>query len=102
MNNSTAPIYLDHAATTPLDPEVVAAMLPFLSGPLSYGNPSSIHRFGREARAAVDEARDLVARLIGADYSEITFTGSGTEADNLALTGAMMAADPRRIHLITT
>jgi cysteine desulfurase len=85
-----------------VDPEVLAAMLPFLAGPLSCGNPSSIHSYGREARTAVDGARDLVARLIGADYSEIYFTGSGTEADNLALTGAMMAADPGRSHLITT
>ena len=76
-------------------------MLPYLSGPLSSGNPSSIHRFGREARAAVDAARDLVAQLVGADYSEVYFTGSGTEADNLALTGTMLAS-PHRRHLVTT
>lgn len=102
MNALNLPIYLDHAATTPTDPDVAAAMLPFLSGPLSYGNPSSIHRFGREARSAVDEARDGVAALIHADYSEITFTGSGTEADNLALIGTMLSAPPGRNHLVTT
>jgi cysteine desulfurase len=100
--NANAPIYLDYAATTPTDPEVAAAMLPFLSGPLSFGNPSSIHRFGREARAAVDAARDAVAALIGADYAEIYFTGSGTEADNLALIGTLWAAPTERNHLVTT
>src|SRR5581483_865654 len=102
MNATDLPIYLDHAATTPTDPEVAAAMLPFLSGPASYGNPSSIHRYGREARAAVDAARDSVAALIHADYGEIYFTGSGTEADNLALIGTLWAAPPERDHLVTT
>jgi cysteine desulfurase len=100
MNVFEMPIYLDHAATTPTDPEVVAAMLPYLSGPLACGNPSSIHRYGREARAAVDTARDSVAALIHADYSEIYFTGSGTEADNLALIGVLYAAPPGRNHLV--
>jgi cysteine desulfurase len=94
-------IYLDHAATTPVAPEVADAMMPFLSGPLSCGNPSSVHRFGRQARAAVDDARDLVARLVGADYSEVYFTGSGTEADNLALAGTMAATPATRNHLVT-
>jgi cysteine desulfurase len=102
MNATDLPIYLDYAATTPTDPEVAAAMLPFLSGPASYGNPSSIHRYGREARAAVDAARDAVAALIHADYGEIYFTGSGTEADNLALIGTLWAAPPERDHLVTT
>lgn len=102
MNATDLPIYLDHAATTPTDPEVAAAMLPFLSGPASYGNPSSIHRYGREARAAVDAARDSVAALIRADYGDIYFTGSGTEADNLALIGTLWAAPPERNHLVTT
>src|SRR5205814_2686723 len=96
------PIYLDHAATTPTDPEVAAAMLPYLTGPASFGNPSSIHRYGREARAAVDAARDAVAALIDADYAEIYFTSSGTEADNLALLGTLWAALPERNHLVTT
>jgi len=102
MSANDLPIYLDHAATTPTDPEVAAAMLPYLGGPASYGNPSSIHRYGRAARAAVDAARDAVAALIQADYSEIYFTGSGTEADNLALIGTMLAAPPERNHLVTT
>jgi cysteine desulfurase len=96
------PIYLDHAATTPVDPEVADAMLRFLRGPLSFGNPSSIHSYGRMARAAIDEARDRVARLVGADFSEIYFTGSGTEADNLALSGVMRAAPRARNHLVTS
>lgn len=96
------PIYLDHAATTPLDPAVLDAMLPYLTGTGSYGNASSIHRYGRDARAAVDEAREAIALLIGADYSEIYFTGSGTEADNLALIGTMYAAPVEKNHLVTT
>lgn len=95
-------IYLDYAATTPTDPIVLEAMLPFLSGLGSLGNASSIHRYGREARAAVDEARESVARLVGADYSELYFTGSGTEAANLAIIGTMCAAPPTRNHFITT
>ncbi len=96
------PVYLDHAATTPLDPAVLDAMLPYLTGTGSYGNASSIHRFGRDARAAVDEAREAIALLIGADYSEIYFTGSGTEADNLALIGTLYAAPSGKNHLVTT
>jgi len=79
------PIYLDHAATTPVRPEVQEAMTPFL-GP-RFGNPSSTHRWGREARAALDEARERVARCLGAAPDEITFTSGGTEADNLAILG---------------
>ena len=95
-------IYLDYAATTPTDPQVLEAMLPFLSGPGSLGNASSIHRYGREARAAVDEAREAVAQLVGADYSDLYFTGSGTEAANLAIIGAMRASPPERNHFVTT
>jgi cysteine desulfurase len=80
-------IYFDHAATTPLDPRVREAMLPYLDE--SFGNPSSLHWAGREAHAAVDEARAEVAELIGARPSEIVFTGSGSEADNLALRGVL-------------
>lgn len=93
-------IYLDYAATTPLDPQVVEAMLPWLQN--GYGNPSSIHQFGRQARAALDEARDAVAALIGADYSEIYFTSCGTEADNLAIIGTMLAAPSSRRHLVVS
>ena len=83
-------IYFDHAATTPLDPRVREAMLPYLDE--SFGNPSSLHWAGREAHAAVDGARAEVADLIGARPSEIVFTGSGTEADNLALRGILERA----------
>ncbi len=95
-------LYFDHAATTPVAPEVLEAMLPWLQGAFSAGNPSSIHRLGREARAALDGARDSIANLLQADYSEIYFTGSGTEADNLALLGTLWSASPDRNHLVTT
>lgn len=79
------PIYLDHAATTPVRPEVLEAMIPFL-GP-RFGNPSSTHRWGREARAALDESRERVAQCFGAAPDEICFTSGGTEANNLAVLG---------------
>lgn len=88
-------IYLDHNATTPLDPRVLRAMEPALRE--SFGNPSSLHWFGQQARAAVDEAREEAAALIGASPGELVFTGSGSEADNMALRGlAAMAREPRR------
>jgi cysteine desulfurase len=77
--------YLDNNATTPVAPEVLEAMLPFYRD--NFGNPSSIHSFGREIRVAIDEAREKVADLLGAPAEEIIFTGSGTEADNLAIIG---------------
>ena len=83
-------LYLDNASTTPLDPAVFEAMLPFLRE--EYGNPSSIHRFGRRARVAVEEAREHVAALFDADLSEIVFTSGGTEADNAALHAAWRIA----------
>jgi cysteine desulfurase len=79
------PIYLDHAATTPVRPEVFEAMQPFF-GP-RFGNPSSLHRWGREARAALDEARERLATALGAHPDELCFTSCGTEADNMALLG---------------
>jgi cysteine desulfurase len=79
------PIYLDHAATTPVRPEVLEAMQPFF-GP-RFGNPSSLHRWGREARAALDEARERLAATLGAHPDELCFTSCGTEADNMALLG---------------
>jgi cysteine desulfurase len=88
-------IYLDHNATTPLDPRVLEAMLPVLRE--GFGNASSLHWFGQRARAAVDEARGAVAALVGATPAEVVFTGGGTEADNLALRGVAAAArQPRR------
>ena len=73
-------IYLDHAATTPMRPEAVEAMLPFLTE--RFANPSGSHRFARDARRAVDEARDVVADVLGCRPGEVVFTGGGTEADN--------------------
>jgi cysteine desulfurase len=88
-------IYLDHNATTPLDPRVLGAMEPALRG--NFGNPSSLHWFGQQARAAVDEAREQAAALVGASPGELVFTGSGSEADTMALRGlAAMAREPRR------
>ncbi|HEX3045303.1 MAG TPA: cysteine desulfurase NifS [Bacillota bacterium] len=94
-------IYLDHAATTPLDPKVLEAMMPYLTE--QYGNPSSIHYFGRETRKAIEDSRSLVAREIGAgDPGEIIFTGSGSESDNLALKGVALAYRERGNHIITS
>lgn len=90
--NAMQDIHLDHNATTPVAPEVLDAMLPFL-GP-RFGNPSSEHPKGREARAAVEAARAGVAALIGADPEEIVFTGGGTEASNLAIRGTLPASRP--------
>lgn len=82
-------IYLDYAATTPVDERVLAKMMPYFRE--SFGNPSSIHRLGQKAEAAVDEAREKVASVLGCKPDEIIFTSGGSEADNLALRGAMMA-----------
>jgi cysteine desulfurase len=95
------PIYLDHAATTPVRAEVLEAMLPFY-GP-RFGNPSSVHRWGRDARTALDEARERVARCLGATADEICFTSGGTEADNIAILGAWRARrDEGRNAIVTT
>src|SRR4029077_12184091 len=91
-------IYFDHSATTPLDPRVLTAMEPYLGG--AFGNPSSVHYEGRMTREAVETARAQVASLIGAEPDEIIFTASGTEADNLALIGAMRASG-RPGHVVT-
>jgi len=85
------PVYLDHAATTPVRAEVLEAMLPFL-GAAAFGNPASAHRFGRTARAGVEEARRKVAAAVGAEPGQVIFTSGGTEADNLAIVGAAQAA----------
>lgn len=94
------PIYLDHSATTPVHPEVLAAMMSFFAN--HFGNPSSIHREGRFAREAVEGARIRVAGLIGASQAEIVFTGGGTEADNLAILGAALAEKGGRNHIIAS
>ena len=93
-------IYLDHAATTPLRPEVLEAMLPYLTE--HFGNPSSIHRFGRRARQGLDEARDTVSGLLGAKPREIVFTSGATENANLAIRGIAWASSARGRHLVTT
>jgi cysteine desulfurase len=93
-------IYMDHAATTPTDPEVVRAMLPFWTD--VFGNPSSVHQEGREAGRAVEEARSTVAEVLGARPEEIVFTAGGTESDNLALKGAADAKKDRGRHIITS
>ena len=93
-------IYLDHSATTPVDPRVAAAMARSLTE--NYGNPSSVHGFGQQARAAVDRARREVATLIGAKPNEIVFTSGGTEANNLAIRGVCEAAADHGRHIITS
>ena len=100
MNDSL--IYLDHAATTPVDPYVLEAMLPYFSE--DYGNPSSIHQFGQRAEAAVEEARDHIASLLKCKASEIIFTSCGSESDNLALRGMAFTELERRgaKHILTT
>ncbi len=93
-------VYLDNSATTPIDSEVVEAMLPFLTE--KFGNASSIHFFGQEARAAVDKARHQVADLINARPNEIVFTSGGTEANNLAIRGLLEANNKCGKHIITS
>lgn len=93
-------VYLDNSATTPIDREVIAAMLPFLTE--KFGNASSIHFFGQEARAAVDRARSQVAEIINARPSEIVFTSGGTEANNLAIRGLIQANEKYGRHIITS
>ena len=93
-------IYFDHNATTPLDPAVRDAMLPFLGE--IWGNPSSVHHVGRKARALLDDARDRAANFLGAKPSEIIFTSGGTEANNLAIFGTARALQAKGKHLITT
>jgi cysteine desulfurase len=94
-------VYLDHTATTPLDPRVAAAMEPY--GVHTFGNPSSVHSYGREARTALEQARSSVAASLGARPGEIFFTSGGTEADNLAIAGVSRAARRRgRNGIVTT
>ena len=88
------PVYLDHAATTPVRPEVLEAMLPYLTAQ-AFGNPSSAHRFGRTARAGLEQARREVAQAVGAEPNQVIFTSGGTEADNLGIVGAALAARER-------
>ena len=91
------PVYLDHNATTPLDPRVLDAMVPYLRD--HYGNPSSLHLHGRTARAALDQAREQVAALVNAHPSQVVFTSGGTEANNYALKGVAAKLAPGRIAI---
>jgi cysteine desulfurase len=93
-------VYFDNSATTPLDPLVVEAMLPYLGG--TFGNPSSLYSEGREARQAVEAARAEVAHLFDAEPDEVIFTGSGTEADNLAIQGTICGTDGAVGHVVTS
>ena len=93
-------VYMDHAATTPVRPEVVEAMLPYFSE--RYGNPSSLYALAREAKGAVEEARGRVARAIGAEPGEIFFTSGGTESDNWAIKGVAAGLRKRGDHIITS
>jgi len=93
-------IYFDHSATTPLDPRVVEAMLPFYQA--EFGNPSSLHWAGQQAKQAIDEGRRQVAELFHANPDEITFTGSGTESDNTVLKGVASLYQPQDCHIITS
>jgi cysteine desulfurase len=93
-------IYLDHNATTPVAPEVLDAMLPYLKQ--HYGNPSSDHPLGHRAHQAIDDARGQVASLIGAEPGEIVFTSGGTESNNLAIRGTAATADPARRRIVTS
>lgn len=94
------PVYLDHAATTPVRPEVLEAMLPFFGA--RFGNPSSAHKWGRDARTALDEARERLARCLGADRDEVCFTSGGTEGDNLAVLGVWRARRATRRAVVTS
>ncbi|GAX90321.1 cysteine desulfurase family protein [Effusibacillus lacus] len=93
-------LYLDNAATTPLHPEVRAAMAPYLEA--EYGNPSSMHAAGRRARQAVEKAREQLAKALGAPANDIVFTSGGTESDNSAIVGAVLANRAERRHIVTT
>lgn len=93
-------VYLDHAATTPLDPRVRKAMEPYLKS--EFGNPSSLHRWGRRARMAIDAARETLATALHADPAEICFVSSGTESCNLAIIGCALKAPPNRRHILVS
>lgn len=93
-------VYFDHSATTPVDPEVLESMLPFFDR--QFGNASSVHSFGREAKVALEEARERLASLISADLSEIVFTSGGTEADNWAILHLALQGEPGKKHVITS
>jgi cysteine desulfurase len=100
MASTERVIYLDHAATTPVDPRVVEAMLPYFSH--AYGNASSIYALGRAAHKALDESREKMARILGCRPTELIFTGCGSESDNLAIKGIAQASQKKGNHIITS
>ena len=100
MVSSKGIIYLDHAGTTPLDPRVLQEMLPYFSE--RFGNPSSVHTIGQEAKRALDESREKVARVLGCRISEVVFTSGGTESDSAAIRGAVTALQETGNHIITS
>jgi cysteine desulfurase len=93
-------VYMDHNATTPVHPEVLDTMLPYYKE--KYGNASSVHSFGREARAAMEEARERLAEFIRAEPREVIFTSGGTESDNFAIEGAAFENSKKGKHIITS
>ena len=97
---TSSTVYMDHAATTALDPQVFAAMEPYFSQ--RYGNPSSIYALGQDGRRALDEARERVAKVLGARTGEVVFTSGGTESDNAALLGAALAIQATGKHIVTS
>ena len=100
MEKPSGIVYMDHAGTTPVDPRVLEAMIPHFSD--RFGNPSSIHTFGQEARRALDDSREKVAEVLGCRLSEVVFTSGGTESDNAAIRGAVMALQETGTHIITS
>jgi cysteine desulfurase len=101
LRSITVRIYLDHNATTPVDPAVAHAVTQAMQE--DFGNPSSVHYFGQRAKNLMDRARQAVATLLGGDASEVVFTSGGTEADNMAIRGAAEAIEPTgRRHLIAS
>ena len=93
-------VYMDHAGTTSMDPRVLEAMMPYFS--LRFGNPSSIHSIGQEAKAALDDSRERVAKVVGCRFSEVVFTSGGTESDNAAIKGVAAALGETGNHVITS
>ncbi len=100
MVNVLKDIYFDHAASTSVHPQVVDAMIPYFEE--AYGNPSSVHRLGRQGRRAIDEAREQISSTLGAEPNQIVFTSGGTEADNMAIMGIALANRNKGNHIITS
>lgn len=98
--SESRPVYFDHAATTPVRPSVLEAMLPYLTA--TYGNPSSSYALAREARKGIDSARDLTAEILGSHSTEVVFTSGGSESDNLAIKGVAFASQDRGRHIVSS